>query len=361
MNKKFAAIMLTLLLTVTVVLSGCAKKEEPKAAMTNAATNAMKMTSYEMKSKFVIEDLQVNIPAVEGDPSVTQAMTMLKNAEVTLDGIYQADPMQTEMNMGINLKGDMAMSFNIDMVMTKEKIYVKVPSIPMLPFPEDVVGKFLMMDMKELAEQSGETFSPESLDTEKSQKFVNEILEALLSEYDQAKYFKEINVKDAGLPEGVDAKQVVQFFVTNDNLNEALDIMVNKVAPKVVDIAAKDEYRELLGLTQEDIDAAKAEVSNVNQDEFKAGLEEMQKYLKINTFNINTAIDKKDFPAYQDVVLNVDFNDPETNENVKLAVKASTQYNNINAKQEFKIGIPKDADVITMEQFEESMSQMGTY
>ena len=44
---------------------------------------------------------------------------------------------------------------------------------------------------------------------------------------------------------------------------------------------------------------------------------------------------------YQDVVLNVDFNDPETNENVKLAVKGSTQYNNINAKQEFKIGIPK--------------------
>ena len=114
-----------------------------------------------------------------------------------------------------------------------------------------------MMDMKELAEQSGETFSPESLDTEKSQKFVNEILEALLSEYDQAKYFKEINVKDAGLPEGVDAKQVVQFFVTNDNLNEALDIMVNKVAPKVVDIATKDEYRELLGLTQEDIDVLK--------------------------------------------------------------------------------------------------------
>jgi len=358
MNKKFAAIVLTLLLTVTVVLSGCAKKEEPKTAMTNAAMNAMKMTSYGMKSKFVIEDLQVNIPAVEGDSDVTQAMTMLKNAELTLDGIYQADPMQTEMKLGINLKGDMAMSFNVDMVMTQEKIYIKIPSIPMLPFPEDVVGKFLVMDLNELAEQSGETFSPETLDTEKSQKFANEVLEAVLTEYDQAKYFKEINVKDANLPEGVDAKQVVQFFITNDTLKEAMEILVNKVAPKVVDIAAKDEYREFLGLTQEDIDSAKAEVSSVNQDEFKADMEEMQKYMKINTFNINTAIDKKDFPAYQDVVMNVDFNDPETNENVKLAVKGSTQYTNINEKAEFKIGIPKDADVITMEQFEESM---GSY
>lgn len=358
MNKKFAAIMLTLLLAVTVVLSGCAKKEEPKAAVTNAATNAMKMTSYGMKSKYVIEDLQVNIPGVEGDPDVTQAMTMLKNSELTLDGIYQADPMQTEMKMGINLKGDMAMSINIDMVMTQEKIYIKVPSIPMLPIPEDVAGKFIMMDLKELAEQSGETFSPEMLDAEKSQKFGHEILEAFLSEYDQAKYFQEIEVKDANLPEGVDAKQVVQFFITNDTLNEAVETLVNKVAPKVVDIAGKEEYRQLLGLTQEDIDMAKEEVSSVNQDELKTGMEEIQQALKINTFHVNTAIDKKDFPAYQDIIMNVDFNDPESDENVKLAVKGSTQYTNINEKQEFVIGIPNDADVMTIEEFQESM---GSY
>ncbi|GIO94436.1 hypothetical protein [Paenibacillus lactis] len=361
MNKKLVAILLTLLLTVTVVMSGCAKKEEPKAAMTAAAKNAMQMTSYEMKSKVVLEDLQINIPEVAGDPSVTQAMTMLKNAEITMDGMYQADPQQMEMKMGINLKGDMAMSFNIDMVMTQDTIYVKVPSIPMLPLPEDVVGKYLKMDLKELAEQSGETFSPETMDTEKTQKFANEVLEALLSEYDQAKYFKEINAKDAGLPEGVDAKQVVQFFVNNDNVNEALEILVNKVAPKVVDIAGKEEYREMLGLTQEDIDSAKTELSALNQEDFKAGLEEMKKYLKINTFSINTAIDKNDFPAYQDVALNVEFNEPETSESVKVAIKGSTQYLNINKKQEFKIGIPKDADVITMEQFEESMSELGAY
>ncbi|GAB6928063.1 hypothetical protein JCM10914A_20460 [Paenibacillus sp. JCM 10914] len=361
MNKKFATIMLTLLLTVMVVLSGCAKTEEPKAAMTNAAKNAMQMTSYEMKSKFVIEDLQINIPDVTGDPGVTQAMTMLKNAELTVDGIYQSEPQQMEMNMGVHLKGDMAMSINVDMVMTQEKIYIKIPSIPMIPFPEDVVGKFLVMDLQELAEQSGETFSPESMDTEKSQKFVNEVLEALLSEYDQAKYFKEIPVKDAGLPEGVEAKQVVQFFVTNDTLGEALEIMVNNVAPKVVDIAGKPEYRELLGLTEADIDEAKAAVAEVNQEEFQAGLEDMKKAVSINTFNVNTAIDKNDFPAYQDVVMNVDFNDPESSENVKLAIKGSTQYMNINAKQEFKIGIPTDENVITMEQFEESMNQMSTY
>ncbi|MGM1049896.1 MAG: DUF6612 family protein [Bacillota bacterium] len=361
MNKKFGVVMLSLLLTLTVVLSGCAKKQEPKEAMNAAAANAMQMTSYEMKSSFVIEDLQMKMAATEGNPNVDQVLTMLKNAELTLTGIHQAEPQQTEMQMGINLKGDMAMTFNIDMVMTKEKIYVKIPSIPMLPFPEDVVGKYLVMDLKELAEQAGESFNPESLDAQKSQKFATEVMNALIAEYDQAKYFKQIETKDAKLPEGVDAKQVVQFYITNENVKEALDILVNKAAPKIVDIAGKDEYREMLSLTKEDIEQAKKEVSSVDQGEFKKGLEELQKYLKINTFNITTAIDKKDFPVYQDLVMNVDFNDPETKDTVKLAVKGSTQYSKINEKQTFKIGIPKDADVITMEQFEESMGQMGAY
>ena len=349
------------MLTLTIVLAGCAKKEEPKEAMKTAALNALTMTSYEMKSSFVIEDLQVKLAAAEADPSMNQAITMLKNAELTLTGIHQAEPQQTEMQMGINLKGDMAMSFNVDMVMTKEKIYVKIPSIPMLPLPENVVGKYLVLDLKQLAEQAGESFNPDMLDTKKSQKLANEILNALITEYDQAKYFKQIDKKDAKLPEGVEANQVVQFFITNDNVKEALDILINKAAPKIVDIVGKDEYRDMLGLTKEDIDQAKAGLKSVDQGEFSKGVEELQKYLKINTFNINTAINKKNFPVYQDVVLNVDFNDPESKENVKLAVKGSTQYSKINEKQTFKIGIPEGSDVITMEQFQETMSQMGAY
>ncbi|NMO97886.1 hypothetical protein [Paenibacillus lemnae] len=360
MNKKFGTIMLSIMLVLTVVLSGCAaKKEEPKTAMTNAAQKAMTMESYEMKSSFVIEDLQVSMAG--DDPSVNQAVTMMKNAELTLTGIHQAEPQQTEMQMGINLKGDMAMSFNIDMVMTAEKLYVKVPNIAFFPFPENVVGKYVELDLKELAAEAGEEFNPEMMDAEKSQKFATEVLNALMSEYDQEKYFKQIETKDANLPEGVDAKQVVQFYITNENVKDALDILVNKAAPKIVDIAAKEEYREMLGLTQEDIDMAKEEVNNVDQGEFKEAMADLEKYLKINTFNINTAVNKDDFPVYQDAVMNMEFTDPDTDEVVKLAVKGSTQYSKINEEQSFKIGIPAGDDVITMEEFEESMNQMSAY
>ncbi|MWV47613.1 hypothetical protein GRF59_28975 [Paenibacillus sp. HJL G12] len=355
MNKKFAILILTLLMSMTVVLAGCTSKQEPKDAMKSATGNAMKMSSYEMKSKVVIKDLKVTSQDTENTAATEQVMSMLKNAEVTVDGVYQKDPMQTELTMGINLKGDMSMSFNIPMVMTKEKLYVKIPSIPMLPLPENVVNKYLVLDLKELAEQEGTAFNPDSLDTQKTQQLSNEIMNTLFGEYDGNKYFKDIKVKDANLPEGVDAKQVVQFYVTNENVKEAAEIFVNKAMPKILDIVAKDEYRDMLGLTKEDIDKAKSDLNSTNQDELSKGLNDLKNYLKINQFNVNTAIDKKDFPSYQDAVVDVEMNDPETKDNMKLSMELTNQYSKINGEQAFKIGIPKETEVITLEQLQQEM------
>ncbi|MCJ8015191.1 hypothetical protein MUG84_26330 [Paenibacillus sp. KQZ6P-2] len=355
MKKKFGILILTLLMSMTVVLAGCSSKQDPKDAMKSATGNAMKMTSYEMKSKVVIKDLKVSSQDTVDPAATEQVLSMLKNAEVTIDGVYQNDPMQTELTMGINLKGDMSMSFNIPMVMTKEKMYVKIPSIPMLPLPENVVNKYLVLDMKELAQQGGTTFNPDSLDTKKTQQLTNEIMNTLFGEYDGAKYFKDIKVKEANLPEGVDAKQVVQFSVTNENVKEAAEIFVNKALPKILDIVGKDEYRDMLGLTKEDIDKAKSDLNSTNKDELNKGLNELKNNLKINQFNVNTAIDKKDFPSYQNAVMDVEINDPETKDNMKLSMEMTNQYSKINEKQTFKIGIPKDSDVITMEQLQQEM------
>jgi hypothetical protein len=352
MNKKFAMMVLTLLLTMTVVLSGCSSKQEPKEALQSAAVNTAKMTSYELKSKVVIEDLKITAPDLVDDASMGTALSMLKNAEFTVDGYFRADPMQTELTVGLNLKGDMAMTFTIPIIITKEKVFVKIPSIPFLPLPESIVNKYLELDLKELAEQEGTTLNLDTLDTAKTQKLGNEIITSLFAEYDEATYFKDIAVKDAKLPEGVEAKQVVQFYVTNDNIKEAITILVEKALPNILAIIDKDEYRELLGLKTEDIKEMKDQLDTLNKDEFNKGIEEMQKYLKINNFNVNTAINKKDFTTYQDLVMDIEVNDPETKQEMKLALKGYNQYLNINEEQTFKIGIPSGDDVITMEQFE---------
>lgn len=362
MNKKWGLSAAALLLTAAVILPGCAKQEAPKEALTAAATKVATMTSYEMKSKLTVNNLTIDTGANEADATTGQILSMLKNADLTIDGVYQAEPLQTELTMVLNLKGDVGMSFTVPMVMTGDKLYVKVPSIPFLPLPETIVGKFVELDLKELAKQEGAEFNPSTLDTQKVQKLSNEVLSTLLAEYDEAKYFNEIKPKEAGLPEGVEAKQVVQFQVTNDNVKEALTILVNNALPKIIDILGKDEYKEMLQIDAADLTKAKEELqSSEARAEFDKSLADLGTYLTINQFHLNTAINKDNFPVYQDMLMDIKVNDPEQGENIGLSLTASNQYSKINEKQTFKIGIPQGDDVITMEELQQQFGGLGTY
>lgn len=239
---------------------------------------------------------------------------MLKDAEINLTQVYQKEPMQSEASLEVKLTGDFSTTITLQFVTTKDKIYVKIPSIPFLPLPEKAVGKFLELDLKELAEYSGEEFDPDLLDTEKTQKFVAEIANVILSEYDNDKFIKDIDPKDIELPEGFKAKQVVQFYVTNDTVKEAISILLQEALPKVLDIIAKDEYRAMMQLTPEDIEEAKKGLEEMDQNELQTTLDEMQRYLTINQFNMNTAIDKDNYPSYQEMNMDVAFSDPDTKE-----------------------------------------------
>ncbi|WP_379137509.1 hypothetical protein [Paenibacillus sp. sgz500958] len=363
MNKKWGISAAALLLTAAMILPGCASKQEPKEALKAAATKAATMNSYEMKSKLVINNLTIDAPADESAAMTTQVLSMLKNAEITVDGVYQADPMQSEVTMVLNLKGDMAMSFTVPMVITTEKVFIKIPSIPFFPLPETVVGKFLELDLKELAEQGGTEFTPGAMDTAKAQKLSNELVDTVLAEYDEAKYFKNIDPKDANLPEGVEAKQVVQFQVTNDNVKEAITTFVNNALPKILDIVSKDEYKDMLQIKPEDIAKAKEELqAGEAKAELDKGLADLGKYLTINQFLVNTAINKDNFPVYQDVVTDIKVTNPDDATNIGLSLTGSNQYSKINEEPEFKIGIPEGDAVVTMEQLQQEFGGvLGSY
>lgn len=354
MSRRFLLSALILLMSVTLVLTGCGAKKAPKEALQSAAATALKMDSYVSESQIKITDLKLD---VSSSPEMGAVYSMLKDAELNLTQVYQKDPMQTEASLEVKLTGDFSTTITLQFVMTKDKVYVKIPSIPFLPLPETAVGKFLEFDLKELAESSGEEFNPDLLDTDKTQKMVAEIANAILSEYDSEKFMKDVNPKDIELPEGFKAKQVIQFYVTNDTAKEAITILLNEALPKVLDIVAKDEYRQMLQLTPEDIEEAKKEFGEINQDEFQKDLDEMQKYLKINTFNVNTAIDKDNYPSYQEMNMDLEFSDPDTADKVKLGLQMKSRFTSINEKPKFNIGIPKDT--ITMDDFEQEMNSFG--
>lgn len=154
---------------------------------------------------------------------------------------------------------------------------------------------------------------------------------------------------------------MVQFQVTNDNVKEALTILVNNALPKIMDILSKDEYKDLLQVDSADLAKAKEELqSSEARAEFDKSLADLNKYLTINQFHLNTAVNKDDYPVYQDMLMDIKVNDPDKGENVTLSMNASNQYSKINEKQTFKIGIPQGDDVITLEELQQQFGGMGT-
>jgi glutathionyl-hydroquinone reductase len=196
------------------------------------------------------------------------------------------------------------------------------------------------------------------MDQAKSQKFANEIIAAILGEYDQATYFFDIDPKDAKLPQGVEAKQVVQFKVTNDNVKQAAGTFITKALPKAIDVMSKDEYANMFQVNKEGLAKAKKNLQS-NSGEVSKKLDELKNHLTVKQFDINTALNKDDIPVYQDLNANVELNDPTTKDNVKLSVTGYTQYSKINEKATFKVGIPTGDQVLTMEQLQQKMQPVA--
>lgn len=366
MLKKWGISAAALLLTGSVVLSGCGSSadKEPKEALQAATGQLAALTSYEVETKMVINNLTIDVPAESADMGMTtQVLGMLRDAEFTVSGVYQAEPMQTEMTLVLNLKGDMAMTFTIPMIMTSEKLYVKIPSIPMVPLPENLVNKFVELDFRELAELEGIEYRPDMFDPQTSQQLMNDLSGAVLGEYDQQTYFENVKPSDAVLPEGVSAEQVVRFQVTNNNVKDAIVILFKQALPKMIDVLSKEEYKDLLQLDDTQLAEAKENLqSEENLAEMEADLEELDRYLTINQFQVNTAIDSNDFPVYQDVIMDILINDPDDGTTVGLAMTGSNHYKSINKQVEFPIGIPSGENVVTMEELEQMFGGgMSTY
>lgn len=121
-----------------------------------------------------------------------------------------------EMTLKLALKGDMSFNLNVPIIINKDKMWVKIPSIPILPLPEEVTGKFLELDPKQLLEESGQAVP--NFDLTRNQKFTNDIAAIIFNNINEEAYLTDVNVKDAGLLNGVNAKQVIRFQMSKDQI-----------------------------------------------------------------------------------------------------------------------------------------------
>lgn len=343
--------LVALMLTAALLLAGCnSSTKSPQEALKSSLEKSADIKSYSFKGSMKIEDL--SFPAEGEDAaSTTQMLTMFKDTDISWTGAYKADPLHLEMTLSLALKGDMAVNFNIPIIMEKDKMWVKIPNIPFLPLPQDMVGKFLELDLKKLAEQSGEPMP--NIDPAKSKDFVNDVLAIIFKNVDEKQYLSDVKVKDAGLPDDADVKQVIQFKVGKDQVEPFINTAVEKIAPEIIDLLSKNAaYRDMLGLKQEDLDQAKKDLADTKKEDITKGLEEFKKSVKSLDVTANVGIDAKEYPVYTDVHVKTSIDADGQAGSFAFKVVSQTLDINKDVKLEYPDG-PKD--VITMDQFEQQM------
>jgi len=345
--------LVALMLTAMLILSGCnSSSKSPKEALQASMQKSAELKSYNFDGSMKIEELK--FPAEGEAAEAGQMLSMLKDADLSWTGAYRADPMHLEMTLSLTLKGDMAINFNIPIVMEQDKMWVKIPNIPFFPLPEDMTNKFLEMDLKQLAEQSGQPMP--NVDPAKSQKLANDLMGVIFKNVDEKEYLSDVKVKEAGLPEGVDAKQVIRFQVGKDQVEPFVNTLIEKIAPEIINLLSGNaEYRDMLSIKQEDLDEAKKALEDTKKEDIAAGMEEFKKTVKSLDVVANIGIDAKEYPVYSDVHVSTEI-DAE-GQPVTFAFKVVSHTKDINQDVTLEYeGGPKD--VITMEEFEQQMGGM---
>ncbi|MFD0672553.1 hypothetical protein [Cohnella sp. GCM10027633] len=353
LKRKYGFGLVAMLLAIALVLSGCNSKDKsPKDALQASLTTSSELNSYTFKGNMKFEEFDLALAEMTEDDTMT--MNMFKNAELSWTGAYKKDPMLAEVILKLELKGDMAINFTIPIIVSEKKLWVKVPNAAMLPIPEELVGKYLELDMDQLAEQAGQEIP--TIDPALSQDFVKDLVDIVFKHIEADDYLSNVKAKDAGIPDDVDVKQVVQAHVEKSQIEPLLKTIIEKIAPEVLDLLeSNDKYREVAGLTAEEITAAKDALKEADTSELDAGLAEMKEQLKSLNIVSNIGIDKKDYPVYTDATLKAAFD--VDGDSGSFAIKVVSQLSDVNEEVKFEVGEPDASEVIP---FEEAFGDLGS-
>lgn len=335
--------VLVAILVMAAIVAGCSGSKAPKAALQDAMLSTMEAGSYKLSMTMQVDELELppSADAATGGMPAVNIGGIIKDALMNVEAVYSKDSKRTDMTLELVLPGMMNMTLAVPIIIAEQKVYLKLPAIPLLPIPAAVTDKYIEVDLKELAERQGDGAS---IDIEAQQKLSQELSVAVLKHFDEKTYFSEIKAGDANLPEGVKADQVVKFAITEENYPKTVETLVNQVIPEVLDILlANEAYLKTLNVAVEDLESAKA---NLESNKTEA-LNVLQNNVKLNVLELTGAIQGKHL-VYQDGRIGVDATDPDSGENMKLGLSFSIQYSDIGKEVTFENELP--TETITIDQ-----------
>lgn len=361
--KRFLTLSVALLLLVSLTLVGCSsnsnndqpgqKDLQPKELLQQAFTKAENIQSAKFEGSI---KLNLDIPASAfDDPSELMTLNLINNAELTFRGTTQLDPMMTELFLTAHLKGDLSMDLTVPILMTEDKVWVKIPNTPFFPLPAELIDKYLEIDFNELSQLAGEEIA---LNTDFQEQYLElgaEIADIFFGAFDEDQYFTKLGKNDPDYPSDADVSQVLKFELTNDNLRPFLESLI-EVMPELLDKLAQFDDA---GLTQAEIDELREELKS-GKEEIESSLDELEQALDIKEATIITGIDKGGYVTYMSA--NVDLGIDVEGEKGSIGFEVVTKQSDINAKnQKFELSEPKSNDVIKLEELLSSFMMMNMF
>ncbi|SOC23476.1 S-layer family protein [Ureibacillus xyleni] len=272
-------------------------------------------------------------------PEDAAIFKMFEDIKVDIKGAYQKDPMKMEMTMDLTLQGEVETKFSIPMIMTEEKIWVKLPQSPLLQLPEELNGKFIELDFNELTQLSGQPSV--SMDLALQTEFTKAIYDIFFDEF--SKYYEEVDQKSVAIPADIKVDKVLKFELSNEDLKPVIETLFNKVLPKFLELLENPEYVKALGFKAEDIAMVKEGLASADVSIGEvAG--EINNFVDINELSEYIAIHEDQYIGYDK--FNLDIAITMEGESLGLKLSYNLGKSKVNEAVNFKIGTPKASEVI---------------
>lgn len=337
---------------MALTVAGCGSKEATvQETLSESVEASMNMESYRYEADI---DFDVAL-ADDQDPMASMVLSMINEAKFGIHGVVHQKPEpKAEMILDITIPGDMAMNITIPMIVDENQMWLKVPNIPMF-IPQTIAGKYIQLDFEQLAEMSGEEAPSFNLDVQSQQKLSLELTDIINEHYAEGDYFQFVSADDIDLP--VEAKQIVQLNITEDNLEAAVKTFVEKVLPDAIEVLSKPEYTETLQIPVDELNEMKQQLDN-NTEQVNEQIAKLKEQLQINELSLTMALDDEKYIIHQALHADVVVKSEEENTPIKLDY-GMTLYD-INKDPEFELEIPAESDVIPMDEWMEMFGGVPT-
>lgn len=319
--------------------------EEMAELLKEINDNEIALESYEFEGR---ANIGISLPETDDmSPEEEIISEALKNIEVTMSGAYVKDPMQIEMTLDLVLDKELDLSFSMPIIMNTEKMWFKLPDSDLLPLPEEAQGKFIEMDLEELSSMSPEDAAALDMELQlELSKLINDLVADSLSGF-----YKEIDPTSVDFANSESAHKVIKFEINKGTIKPLIETMLEELLPGILEIMKNPEYAAALGITEEDLELLLSEELELDKEDVREIVRELNKVLKIRDLSsyvfINDQNQATDNFANIDVELNID--------GEKLGFKLNSSFNKSKIDEEvtFKLGIPTADEIITLEELED--------